>query len=367
VDNRVVLGVIAIFAGLIAGAALFVPFVAVSYRRQGRLSIGRLAVWVAALVYFWALWAYTLLPLPDPQTLVCAGTNTNLFASVDDLRGAWSDAGGRPTALLGDAAFLQLALNVLLFVPLGFLVRILGGRGIVVAAALGFATSLFVELTQLTGMWGAYDCAYRVFDVDDLLTNTVGAVLGSLLALAVPRGLAGRSGDADPGEPRPVTVPRRLLAMACDGIGYMLTTFTVAVAVRVYLIYLADDRATAVDGPVSTIIGGGVALAVWLLAILVTGASPGDHVVRLRYTGGSMPVALSRLLRFLGGIGGYGLLDLLPERWSGLVTAFACVAVLAAVFTRNGRGLPGVLTGQELVDSRAPERSPVDIGQVDRR
>ncbi|WP_323754824.1 VanZ family protein [Rhodococcus rhodochrous] len=364
-DSRVELGVIAVFAGLLVGAVLFVPFVALSYRRRGRLSLGRLALFVAALVYFWALWAYTLLPLPDPQTLVCAGTNTDPLAFVDDLWGAWSNTGS-PTAFLRDTAVLQLALNVLLFVPLGFFVRALGGRGILVAIAAGFATSLFVELAQLTGMWGAYDCAYRVFDVDDLLTNTVGAALGSLLALVVPRGLSDPSADVDPGAPRPVTVPRRLLAMLCDWLGYTLTTFAVAVAVRAYLIYLADDRATAVEGPVSTIIGGSVTLAVWLLVILTTGRSPGDHVVRLRYVGGSMPVAVSRLLRFLAGIGGYGLLDLLPEEWSILVTICAGVAVVTALFTRNGRGLPGVLNRQELVDSRALPQPAVEVDSTTR-
>ena len=42
----------------------------------------------------------------------------------------------------------------------------------------GFGMSLFVETTQLTGTWGLYACSYRVFDVDDLMTNTLGAVLG---------------------------------------------------------------------------------------------------------------------------------------------------------------------------------------------
>jgi hypothetical protein len=73
--DRIALAVIAVIAGLALGALLFVPFVAVSYRRRGGFSIRRSLVWTAALVYGCAIWAYTLLPLPDPSNVVCVGAN----------------------------------------------------------------------------------------------------------------------------------------------------------------------------------------------------------------------------------------------------------------------------------------------------
>ncbi len=30
--------------------------------------------------------------------------------------------------------------------------------------------------------WGIYECAYRLADVDDLITNTLGALIGALIA-----------------------------------------------------------------------------------------------------------------------------------------------------------------------------------------
>nr|BFF09508.1 hypothetical protein GCM10025699_08110 [Microbacterium flavescens] len=185
-DDRLLLGGFAIALGIAAGVVLFVPFVAISYRRRGGLSAGRFVLWAAALVYFMAIWTYTLLPLPDPDAVRCAGVNLDLFAFVADLRGAAM----RPTTVLTDPAALQVLLNVLLFIPLGFFVRVIGGRGILVAALVGLGLSGFIELTQLTGAWGLYPCAYRVFDVDDLLTNSLGAVIGSLLSLAVPPPIA---------------------------------------------------------------------------------------------------------------------------------------------------------------------------------
>ena len=41
-----------------------------------------------------------------------------------------------------------------------------------------FLLSLFFELTQLTGLYYIYPYPYRFFDVDDLLINTLGGILG---------------------------------------------------------------------------------------------------------------------------------------------------------------------------------------------
>ena len=67
-------------------------------------------------------------------------------------------------------------LNVLLFLPLGFLVPLFCGRfrGFHAALLLGLSVSLFIELTQVF--------TYRISDINDLITNTLGAALGYLLA-----------------------------------------------------------------------------------------------------------------------------------------------------------------------------------------
>lgn len=182
-QEQAALGALAITLGLAVGVLLFVPFVALSYRRHGGFGFARFVLWAAALIYFMAIWTYTLLPLPDPDAVRCAGVNLDLFEFVTEIR----DAVRRPGSTLTDPAVLQIVLNVLLFIPLGFFLRVLGGRGVVVAGLVGLGVSGFIEVTQLTGVWGLYPCAYRVFDVDDLLTNTLGAVVGSLMALVVPR------------------------------------------------------------------------------------------------------------------------------------------------------------------------------------
>lgn len=82
--------------------------------------------------------------------------------------------------LLSD--FRNACLNVLLFIPFGFLLPVLweGYRGLKETAVRGLLLSCLIEGLQLF--------TFRTTDVNDLLTNTLGSVLGFLLARAVTRG-----------------------------------------------------------------------------------------------------------------------------------------------------------------------------------
>lgn len=346
-DDRISLGILALVLGLIVGTVLFVPFVAISYRRRGGLSFGRFVLWTAALVYFLAIWTYTLLPLPDPDAIRCVGVNLNVLEFIADIDGAIA----RPGSTITDPAVLQLLFNVLLFVPLGFFIRVLGGRGFLVAVAVGFGVSLFIETTQVTGVWGIYSCAYRVFDVDDLLTNTLGAALGSLASLIVPRRHRGSPRRADADVPRPVTRARRALAVLCDLLAFALVAVATSVTAQVVL-EVTGRHDLVVAGTVADWLGPSVAAGVWLVVVLSTGRSVGDLAVQLRYRGGIVPTPVARLLRWLGGISGFALLDLLPDPWSLAAVIFALASLIAFFTTAAGRGIPGLVSGMRLADAR---------------
>ncbi|UUE20985.1 VanZ family protein [Microbacterium sp. J1-1] len=353
-EDQVRLGVIAIAIGLAFGVVLFVPFVAVSYRRRGRLGVGRALLWLSALIYFWAIWTYTLLPLPDPDTIRCVGAITDPMSVVRDVQKAFA-APGNP---LRQPALLQLVFNVLLFLPLGFFVRVIAGRGVLAAFAAGFGLSLLVETTQLTGVWGIYPCAYRFFDVGDLMTNTLGAVVGCMLALVVPRNLRGAKASPDADLPRPVTRGRRALAMLCDALAYSFLSTAIGVTVQVWLEYVVRDRAAVIDGSISSAAGAVVPAGLFLVLILSTGRSVGDFAVQLRYTGSRLPAPIARLLRWAGGIAGLSALALGGNLFDLASSILILVAIVLLFTTRLGRGLPGVLSGQRLVDARADIEDP---------
>ena len=73
----------AILLGILAGVLLFVPFVAIQYRRQGRLTVTQTVVWAGFLVYGLALWTYTLLPLPVPEEIRCAPKQLRPLQFID--------------------------------------------------------------------------------------------------------------------------------------------------------------------------------------------------------------------------------------------------------------------------------------------
>ena len=159
---------IAVALGTVVAIVLLIPTAAVQYRRDGRLGPGDLSILLSGAVYGLALWTYTLLPVPPTDDYRCTSEQLDPFGTIGSI---WTDDAGGGLAILRQEAFLQVALNVLLFVPLGYFIRVIARRGVVVAGLSGLAISLLIEVTQLTGDWGVFSCAYRQFDVDDLMST----------------------------------------------------------------------------------------------------------------------------------------------------------------------------------------------------
>src|SRR5690625_3990612 len=194
-EQQGMLAVLAVVIGVAAGLVLFVPFIWASYRRRGGITARRFTLWAAALVYFWAIWVYTLLPLPDPNKLKCAGVNLNPALFVTEIREAIQTSAGSLWSFALQPTMLQLALNVLLFIPLGFFLRLLFQRGWLTALLVGAGISLFVETTQITGVWGLYSCAFREYDVNEMLTYMLDAFVGTDYTLTISICLYGTYND----------------------------------------------------------------------------------------------------------------------------------------------------------------------------
>ncbi|WP_175578427.1 VanZ family protein [Bifidobacterium jacchi] len=151
-------------------AALTVPVLALLYHRYNRIRFSQTLVAYGTVLYAIGLLCFTLYPMPEDAVAYCAAHHLtpqlNPLQFVGDIR---TD---------GLSAIMQLALNVIFFLPLGFIIGRVFRWPIAAALPVAFATSLLVETLQLTGFLGLYPCSYRLFDVDDLITNTLGALLG---------------------------------------------------------------------------------------------------------------------------------------------------------------------------------------------
>lgn len=341
--------VTALIFGTVIAIALFVPFVAIQYRRRGSLGFGPVVLSFGVLVYALALVAYTLLPLPVITDGFCAlhaaGVQLQPGMFVSDIIRESSH-----TALLRNPALLQVIFNVALFIPLGMFVRYLYHRGIIVTTVIGFAVSAIIETTQLTGVWFAFPCAYRLFDVDDLLANTLGALAGAVLAPLL-RTVPGQR-LATPGTPRSVTVARRLLGMLCDWIALVAIG---GVATTVYGIVIAATGITVpgtIDGVIRTVTAYVVPAIAQLILVLSTRRTLGELVVRLRPQG--RPSHGQATLRWLVGIGGFSLLGATSNFLAAFLAFALVVASLIAVLATTGhRGLAYRAVGWQVEDDRA--------------
>lgn len=239
-------------------AVLTLPILAGLYHRHHRLrALSVLASYLSTL-YFTGLIALTLYPMPDDPDRFCAAHAGAYSPQLDPLRFLEDIRYG------GLYGTLQLAMNVVFFIPLGFvLARWLRWRWWAVVPS-GFAASLFIETSQLTGFWGLYPCAYRQFDVNDLMTNTLGAVVGLGIATLFNRwvpqsALPGRDDvNARPG------VLHRTVAYVIDMILVVLVYFPVTLAV----VFAFHWLATPLSNGDYTLFGGLVTVGIdWMNAI----------------------------------------------------------------------------------------------------
>lgn len=78
-----------------------------------------------------------------------------------------------------------LVCNILMLLPFGMYLRYVCGLDLGRVALVSLAFSAFIELGQLTGLFFLFRGSYRLCDVDDLMLNTLGGLLGGELVRAL--------------------------------------------------------------------------------------------------------------------------------------------------------------------------------------
>lgn len=257
-------------------AALFftLPFLIVQYRRHGYINKIRALVLYMLLLYLMNVYFLVILPLPASiHNLAPAGGAFQgiPFQFIQDissaLRASSPDGPITVSALLHERAFLQVSFNVLMTVPFGMFLNYYFRTRWVVCLLLSFGLSLFFEVTQITAIYGIYDHPYRVFDVDDLMANTLGGATGYWIASWVSKLLPKidkLDANTDLAAKR-VTYLRRGIALMMDGI-LCLSGYTVLRLVNVPGAYWIVSGIYFMLIPYMT---GGVTFGKWLVRIKI--------------------------------------------------------------------------------------------------
>ena len=351
------------FIALVGGVVIFglflAPILMIQLRRYGQLSFRRLLGAIAVAIYGVAFVAYTLFPLPPRTDAVCPPIVQLVpFQFVADI--ARETAGMTLLSALTSAVVLQCVFNVVLFLPLGVIVRRYFSRGVLVATVAGLLVSGLIEATQYTGIWGIYGCAFRLADVDDLIFNTSGALIGALIAPLVLWWMPGES-ELVPKrlQPRPVTVIRRWVGMFLDWVAYGFVSAIAGVLFVGVPLVLGLDLPVWVDVLITSLLPG---IVVFLIPALVrSGATFGQRVAWLepawsetepslgrRLSRAAVPIVWTALVT-VGALDPDGTLGALMTFGAGVLV----VAELTVVAASRGRGIATIASGAHFIDARS--------------
>lgn len=119
-------------------------------------------------------------PFPDPTGLDCSGggvaVQTTLFGFLEAPARLWS-SDASPKAWLTDLTVTSTIMNVVFFAMVGVALAT-ETTHLAVAFLFGLALTCCIELLQFTGLFGLYPCRYRTVDVNDVMLNVAGVMLG---------------------------------------------------------------------------------------------------------------------------------------------------------------------------------------------
>lgn len=213
----------AILFPLIA-ALLTLPYLLYCYRKFGSVSFARTIILFSFLFYLQCAFFLVILPLPDPATVVDRTGPFMQLVPFSFVRDFFAESGfvlqNSSTWLpaLKSSSFLQPLFNVLLTVPFGMYLSYYFKKNFGAVLVFSFVLTFFFEVTQLTGLYGLYENPYRLFDVDDLLLNTLGGILGHWIATRFLRFLPSRDRIDQRSRQKSVRVSytRRLIALVFD-------------------------------------------------------------------------------------------------------------------------------------------------------
>lgn len=163
-----------------------IPFILHQYHKYGSIHKLRVLIIYSFILYFMTIYFLVILPLPKIEDVVYQEGMIRLipFTFLSDFLRESSLVLSDPSTYLKalkEPCFYTVAFNILMTVPFGMYLRYYFKCSFQKTFLYSFLLSLFFELTQLTGLYFIYPYPYRFFDVDDLMMNSLGGVLGYLL------------------------------------------------------------------------------------------------------------------------------------------------------------------------------------------
>lgn len=165
-----------------------VPFILIEYHKFGSISKTKVLIIYSFVLYLLCAYFLVILPLPSKEEVLHLTTpRVQLMPFnfiLDFINNVSFDITNYKTyfSFIRKSFFYVPIYNLFLTLPFGIYLKYYFGANIKKVILDSFLLSLFFELTQLSGLYFIYERGYRLFDVDDLLLNVMGGVIGYLIA-----------------------------------------------------------------------------------------------------------------------------------------------------------------------------------------
>lgn len=166
---------------------LTIPFLIHQYRKYGAIPLLKSACFYSLILYLICAYFLVMLPLPSIEEVSKLTTPTSqlhLFQFIKDIIATTNfpiESFTDVLNILKSPTVYTVLFNIALTLPFGVYLRYFFQKKWYHTLIYTFLLSLFFELTQLSGLYGIYPRPYRLFDVDDLLINTLGGLTGHLI------------------------------------------------------------------------------------------------------------------------------------------------------------------------------------------
>lgn len=161
-----------IVIAIVYGILLYIPFSAGSIiLKGGRFNIAKCILNTLFFVYICCLFSLVFLPLPTMGANL-SGYHIQLIPGY-----CLYDIAKEPSI----HAAAQVIFNIMMTIPFGAYFKYYHKMNMKKIVLISFALTLFIEIGQLTGLFFTYPGSYRLCDVDDLICNTLGGIIGAWL------------------------------------------------------------------------------------------------------------------------------------------------------------------------------------------
>ena len=214
------------------------PYILREYHKYGSVYWYRALIIYSFILYLLTAYFLVILPLPTREEVMALTTPTtqlipfNFVTEFITKSGfVISDFSTYFKALTSSYVFVSL-FNIVLTIPFGAYLHYYFKFSFKKTCLFTFLLSLFFELTQLSGLYFIYPRGYRLFDVDDLILNTLGGIIGYFVGTLLLKFLPNREEIDDTALELGMKVSgfRRTLAYGIDLfiflVFYMIIRFT---------------------------------------------------------------------------------------------------------------------------------------------